>query len=92
MGCSGCAPTHYKQRVAVQLATSAVNLEWGKTQEDVAAENAAKSFEQAAKAAEAALSSAQGLQMREPKVPAARAAVKAASKPEEISKDALQFF
>jgi len=80
-----------EQRIAVQLATSAVNLEWGKTQEDVAAENAAKTFEQAAKAAGAALTAAQGLQKRDLKP---RVAAQPDSKPAPPSDDgaALEFF
>jgi len=87
-----------EQRVAVQLAKSAVNLEWGKTQEDVAAENAAKSFEQAARAATSALSAAQGLQMRDvkpgpsnPARPAPQPAAKPAAAAPKVH-ESLEFF
>ncbi|KAL1510780.1 hypothetical protein AB1Y20_007066 [Prymnesium parvum] len=84
-----------EQRIAVQLATSAINLEWGKSQEEVAAENAAKSFEQAARAAGAALMAAQGLQWRghAPAKPAAAAPVE--PKPTDAtqgSSGGLEFF
>lgn len=53
-----------EKRIAIQSATSAVNLEWGKSPEEIAAMNAAKTFEQATKAAGAALMAAQDLHMR----------------------------
>jgi hypothetical protein len=54
-----------EQRIAVQKAISSLNLQYGKTQEDIAAENASKSFAEAVNVGDDALAFAKSLQARE---------------------------